>query len=254
MLGLKLFFEHTAVGRRMTAARLQQQQQAQAQQEQQALEEQEQALEEQEQEQRKLQQQGKHVAGSATLDLHLNPLFSDDSAAGLGSVVLELQEEAHGSSSNSTGDGRELIPAGAAAEPAGLSPRRCGARKPPGLLLRLPTQRLCVDIRTAYPLSPLACQSVRRLKHQSSAARHFSAASSMRERGAAAHAGSNGQAPHLADSSRLQGGSATHSPKTPRAAAVAGGVTWGSVPEGGARCSASCATPREVARPVSGGK
>lgn len=32
--------------------------------------------------------------------------------------------------------------------------------------------------------------------------------------------------------SRLQGGSATHSHKTPRAATVAGGVTWGSFSEG----------------------
>lgn len=246
VLGLKLFFEHTAVGRRMTAARLQQQQ-AQAQQEQQALEE-------QEQEQWKLQQQGKHMAGSETLDLRLNLVFSDDSAAGLGSSVLELQEEAYGSSS--TDGGRELILAGASAEPgaAGPSPRQRGARKPPGLLLRLPTQRLGVDIRTAYPLSPLPCQSVTGLKHQSSAARHSSAPGSMRERGAAAHAASNGQAPHLADSSRLQGGSATHSPNTPRAATVAGGVNWGSVSEGGTSCSALCPTPRGAARPVSGGK
>jgi hypothetical protein len=110
-----------------------------------------------------------------------------------------------------------------------------------------------VDIRTAYPLSPLACQSRSKLKLHSPTARHASApgGSSIRER-AAAHAAGSGQPSHLSDGSRLQGSSAAHSPKTPRAASVAGGVPWGSssVSEGAVRCPAS----REASRRMSGGK
>lgn len=154
VLLLKLFFEHTAKGRKMCAARLLEQQQQQE------------------------QQQGKDILERPTLDVHLESVFSDDSAADSACVVVQMKDGVMCSQSG-------------ASSPVSSSPRP-RPQQPPhkGLILRLPTQKSGVAIRSAYPLSPLACQTFKpALSKQTS--RHFSSPGSFREH-AAVHAAQQG--------------------------------------------------------------